>query len=104
MFHYNKSKNRDFDCILQQDIRDEIETNGNICYNVSERIYNSGPHPYDYYGPWEDRIVEYEVYEFDDWDPCDLHEYLENFRNMSKRERYDFMKEIVDFAIKRHRK
>ena len=104
LFNAKGNKKHDFNCILQQDIRDEIETNGNVFYNISERTYNAGPRPYDCYGPWEDRIIEYEVYEFDDWDPCDLHEYLENFRNMSRRERYNFMKEIIDYAIKRRRK
>lgn len=101
LFNYSNNKKHDFKCILEQDIRDDIETNGNVFYNISERSYNAGPRPYNCYGPWEDRIVEYEVYEFDDWDPCDLHEYLETFRTMSKRERYNHMREIIVYAIKR---
>ena len=40
--------------------------------------------PYDDDYDWDD---DGRSYDYDDWDPCDLHEYLETFRTMSKRER-----------------
>lgn len=72
--------------LLEDWINDEI-----VYYEEVEVEHNHGPQPYNCYGPWHDVITYSTEWSFYDWDASELHDFLRNFKNMSKREKYNFI-------------
>lgn len=76
--------------ILEDWIHDEI-----VYYEEVEVEHNHGPQPYNSYGPWHDVITYSTEWSFYDWDASRLHDFLRKFKNSSRKEKYDLIKNYV---------